>query len=107
MWENRARFGLDNYYSFKKLMFLFNPENFVLFTAESLNTFLKTSSVISSQSFLVMDNNSGCGLNNGSLCDFENRFQGQTSWHTSQPNIQSSIFPLNSEGIFSFNSMVK
>ena len=40
-----------------------NPDNLVRFTAEFANTFLKVSSVISCQSFLVKDNNSGLGWN--------------------------------------------
>ena len=60
-------------------MFLFNPSNFVLLTAEFLNTFLKVSSVISFQSFFVIESNSVFGLKRGSLCAFENLFQGQTS----------------------------
>jgi ribonuclease HIII len=64
---------------FRKSIFRFSPKNFVLFRGESLNTALKVSSVISSQSFLVIDNKSGLALNKGSLCGLENLFQGQTS----------------------------
>jgi hypothetical protein len=60
-------------------MFLLNPSNFDLFTAEFLKTALKVSAVISSQSFLVIDSKSGFGLKRGSLCALENLFQGQTS----------------------------
>jgi hypothetical protein len=62
-----------------KLIFRFKPSNLVLFTGEFLKTVLKVSSVISSQSFLVIDNSSGFGSKSGSLWDFENLFQGQTS----------------------------
>jgi hypothetical protein len=71
-------------YNFEKVYLIksilrFKPSNLVLLTAEFLNTVLKVSSVISSQSFLVIDNSSGFGLKSGSLWDFENLFQGQTS----------------------------
>src|SRR5690606_7243259 len=64
---------------FKNSMFRVSPENLVLLTADFLKISLKTSSVISSQSFLVISSNLGFGLNKGSLCALENRFQGQTS----------------------------
>lgn len=92
---------------FKNSIFRFNPLYFVLFTAEFLNTRLNVSSVISSQSFLVICNNSGFALKAGSECGLEKRFQGHTSWHTSQPNIQSSNCPFIESGIFSFSSIVK
>ena len=64
---------------FKKLIFRLNPSNFVRFKAEFLKTILKVSSVISSQSLLDMVNKSRLELNKGSLCAFENLFQGQIS----------------------------
>src|SRR6476620_5531869 len=88
-------------------MLRLSPTNLVRFTAEFLNTVLKVSSVISSQSFLVIESNSGFGLNNGSLCAFENRFHGQTSWQISHPNAQSLNFPFTSAGMFSLSSIVK
>ena len=74
-------------------MFLVIPEYFVLLSGEFLKTVLKVSSVSSVQSFLDIDNTSGLGLKSGSLCGFENRFQGQTSWQTSQPKAQSLNLP--------------
>jgi hypothetical protein len=56
-----------------------SPANFVLFTGDFRNRVEKTSSVSSTHSFFFICSNSGCGLNLGSLCCLENRFQGQTS----------------------------
>ena len=64
---------------FKKSIFRFKPSNLVRLTAEFLKTARKVSSVISSQSFFDIDSKSEFGLNSGSLCGLENRFQGQTS----------------------------
>ena len=61
----------------------------------------------SSQSFLLKLRSSSFGANKGSLCGFEKRFHGQTSWQISQPNIQFSMSFLNWFGMLSFNSMVK
>src|SRR4051812_38964907 len=60
---------------------------------DDLNTLRKVSSVIVSHSANERSSISGMGLNAASLCGFEKRFHGHTSWHTSQPNIQLSILP--------------
>src|SRR5690606_20219426 len=93
--------------SLTKSMFLTSPEYLVRFTADFLNSFPNTSAVSSSQSPLDMESSSGLGLNRGSLWGLEKRFQGQTSWQTSQPKIQSSILPWNSPGISFLSSMVR
>lgn len=68
-----------NWNNYKKLIFLFKPENFVLLTALFLNNSLKTSSVKSFQSDLLRCNRESCGEKEGSLFGLENLFQGQTS----------------------------
>ena len=87
--------------------FRFSPSNFVLFKADFLNKSLKTSSVISSQSFLFISRKLGFGSNACSLCAVENLFQGHTSWHISHPKAQLLNCPLYSLGISSLSSMVK
>ena len=51
---------------------------------------LKVSSVNSSQSLVLKFKIAGIGVKLISLVGFANLFQGHTSWHTSQPNIQLS-----------------
>ena len=84
------------------------PANLLRLSGEFLTISVKFSSVNSSQSLVVKFNIAGIGVKFTSLCGVENRFHGQTSWQTSQPNIQSSNLPFISPGInASFNSMVK
>ena len=90
------------------LRFRFMPLNFVLFLGESLKMVLNDSSVKASQSFLLNSKMAGRGAKDSFVCGVEKRFQGHTSWHTSQPKSQSSNFPFIFSGISaSFNSMVK
>jgi hypothetical protein len=88
-----------------KVNITFQPPNFVL-KGESLNTTLKVSSVISSQSFLVIDNTSMLGLNKGSLCGLENLFQDKRldKCHNQTPSPQTSFHLLRN---ILFNSIVK
>ncbi len=55
---------------------------------ESLKIFLKDSSVNSSQLFVEKFSTADKGWNSVSDVGLENRFHGQTSWHTSQPKAQ-------------------
>lgn len=55
------------------------PSHWARLSGELGKTLAKVASVISSQSFLEYDNNSGYALKAGSWCGFENLFHGQTS----------------------------
>src|SRR6187551_145105 len=91
-----------------KFRLRFMPSNLLLLSGEFLKMVLKDSSVNSSQSFFVKFKTWGRGAKAISSVGPENLFQGHTSWHTSQPNIQLSNLPFISPGInASFNSMVK
>jgi hypothetical protein len=84
------------------------PWNFDRFIGDLPNIFLNDSTVNASQSRVEKFSTSGNGVKFGSVELFVNRFHGQTSWHTSQPNIQLLNFPFISAGIISsFSSMVK
>src|SRR5438876_1936048 len=94
-------------YPCRNFTFRCMPWNLARFKGECLNIFLNASSVNDSHSFVVKFSISGMGVNSTSCVGFENRFQGHTSWHTSQPNIQSANCPFLSSGSSrSFNSMV-
>src|SRR5690606_2816359 len=92
---------------FKKAILRIKPVYLVRLTADFLKMAAKSSSVSSVHCCLSYSSNCGLGLNNGWLCGVAKRFQGHTSWHTSQPYIQSSIMPLNCVGMASFNSIVR
>lgn len=84
------------------------PSNLALLSGEFLKMVLKDSSVNASQSLVEKFSISGIGVKLISSVDFENLFHGQTSWQTSQPNIQLSNLPFWASGISaSFSSMVK
>src|SRR6186713_3260843 len=75
---------------------------------ECRKIFLNSSSVNASQSFVVKLRIAGIGVNSTVLLGLEKRFQGQTSWHTSHPNIQLSKRLCMFSGInISFSSIVK
>ena len=69
------------------------PLSLLRFSAEYLKILLNFSSVIASHSFVEILRIPGKGVNSISFVGFENRFQGQTSWHISQPNAQFSNLP--------------
>ena len=84
------------------------PWNLLRFNGEFLKMSLKLSSVKSSQSLVVKFRMAGRGVKFISDVGLLNLFQGHTSWHTSQPNIQLSNLPFIASGISaSFNSIVK
>src|SRR3954453_15174481 len=88
--------------------FLLMPSNLLRLSGEFLKTSLKPDSVSSSQSLVEKFNTCGSGENCTSLWGLLNRFHGQTSWQTSQPNIHSSNRPFSCSGrSASFNSIVK
>src|SRR3954469_21946204 len=91
-----------------KCKFLRMPSYLDRLSGECLKIFLNSSSVSASQSFELKLRISGIGVNSTVLLGCEKRFQGHTSWHTSQPNIQLSKRLCIFSGInISFSSMVK
>src|SRR5678816_837142 len=75
------------------------PLSLLRLSAECLKILLNFSSVIASHSFVEILRIPGKGVNSISFVGFENRFQGQTSWHISQPKAQFSNLPFISVGI--------
>ena len=84
------------------------PLYFVLFNGDVLNIFLKASSFIFIHSSVDKSRTPGIGVNSVSVLGLLKRFQGQTSWQMSQPNIQfSNLFFISGGIISSFSSIVK